>query len=419
MILALNITLSIFAVILLLYLLEKDLGLFLLSFMLLIQYIWMFFSISVIETGIFINEQGRNGYFTFSGVVLLLFYISTLIALIFYKKWFGFIFKNFKTTTFKLKPFNESSLSIILIGFIMFLAYLNLLSSPIPLFDENVSKFNFWETAKYPQIRSLVGNVMGFVGFGAALLYRYNKKTSILYLVLYVLYLILLDQKFTGFLVAIYGILIALFFSSKNKIQFKLKWIFNKYLISIFVVLFALVYIKYSKQNPFKYIGLSPLESVFYRTFGLQAHVFWGTVEQYIFLNKSNTWNITELWKGMHLLMLEFWPWSYENYISVTTRGVSWTNAYPSILIRIFPLPLAVIVNMLLLSIVGVFQELLSKFIKNGGIILSIIFFQLLTWVNYAYTMAYFHKLIIPLALLCIYLFYKYIIFKAKPFTNA
>ncbi|WP_299833711.1 DUF6418 domain-containing protein [uncultured Tenacibaculum sp.] len=414
MIIALNILLIIISLIILIYILERDLGLFLLSFIILLQYIWMFFSILVIENGIYINEQGRYGYPVFSGLILLLFYITSLIALIFYKKFFNSLFKKTPAYKFKIKPLKDSKLASIIIGIILFIAYFNLLSSPIPLLSEEVTKFNFWEYSKYPFLRSIIGNVIAFAGFGAALLYRYNKKISLIYLTFYISYLVLLDQKFTGFLIAIYGILTALYFSSKENIKFKLKWIFNKYLISIFIILFCLVYYKYSIEKPFEYLGLNTLESVFYRAFGLQAHVFWGTVEHHIFIGEANSWDFLEIWKGMHVLMKDFWPWSYESYISVTSRGVSWTNAYPSILIRIFPLPIALLVNMILLSIVGCFQTLLKHFIEKKAYVLSIVFFQLLMWVSYAYTMAYFNKLIIPIILLFALSFFTFLNKKIK-----
>ncbi|CAL2081370.1 DUF6418 domain-containing protein [Tenacibaculum sp. 190524A02b] len=414
MILAINIILIIISIAILLYFLKKDLGLLLLSFIILIQYLWMFCSIAVIENGIYINEQKRNGFFVFSGFILMLFYVSSLIALAFYKKFFKILFKNIKPFKFKLKPFKDASLAIGLVGFILCLAYFNLLSSPIPLFDENVTKFNFWDYAKYPFLKPFIGNVMAFVGFGSALLFRYNKKISILFLVMYFTYLILIGQKFTGFLFALYGILIAFYFSSKIKVKFQIRWIYNKYLISSIVVLFCLVWYKYSIGKPFEYIGLTPFESVFYRAFGLQAHVFWGVSEHFIYNGNSNTWNIMEIWKGMHVLMKMFWPWSYESYISVTSRGVSWTNAYPSILIRIFPLPIAIIINMFLLSVVGCFQSLLTKFIENKSFILSIVFFQLLMWVNYTFTMSYFNKLVIPFFILVFLLLFQFLVNKSS-----
>lgn len=408
MILAVNILISVIALVILIYFMKKELGLFLLSFMILIQYIWMFFSITVIETGIYINEQGRHGYFVYSGLILLLFFITTIISLFFWKRFFHVLFKRFKSIKLSLKPIKDSGFAIMIVLVVLFLAFFNLLSSPIPFFSDNVTKFNFWEYAKYPSLKPFIGNVMAFVGFGSALIYRKNKKVGVLFLLLYLSYLILLGQKFTGFLISIYGILIAFYYTSKVKIKFRLKWVFNKYVIIILVLLFSLVLYKYTIDNPFEYMGLTPLESIFYRAFGLQGHVFWGVTEKYVFLNKENTWSISELWKGMHLLMLEFWPWRYEDYISVTSRGVSWTNAYPSILLRIFPLPIALLANMFLLSFVSIFQELLKKFIENRAIILSIVFFQLLVWVNYAYTMAYFNKLVIPLLFLILYGLYNY-----------
>ena len=414
MIIAFNILITLIAIVIILYLLEKDLGLFLLSIMIFVQYIWMFFSLIVIESGVYIVVQGRNGYFVYSTFVLLLFFISTILSLLFFKKIFTRLFSNIIITKIKFSQVKEPQIIRIFLGSVFFLAFLNLLLSPIPVFSDNVTKFNFWEHSKLPFLKSIVGNVMAFVAFGSAILFRYYKKTSIFFFILYISYLLLIGQKFTGFFIGLTGVLLALFFTSKKNISFKLKWVFNKYLIIFVGIMFFLVLYKYSLNNPFRNLKMTPLEAVFYRFFGLQGHVFWGTTEQYVYLNKSNTWNLLELWKGMHHLMLEFWPWRYQDFISVTTRGVSWTNAYPSILIRIFPLPLALIVNFFLVSFLSLMQTLLSVFVKGKSLFISIVLFQLLIWTSYAYTMAYFSKLLIPVFFVLAFFGYKYLKLKIK-----
>ena len=95
MIIAFNILITLIAIIIMLYFLEKDLGLFLLSIMIFVQYIWMFFSLTVIESGVYVVEQGRNGYFVYSNLVLLLFFITTIISLLFFKKIFLCKFFNY------------------------------------------------------------------------------------------------------------------------------------------------------------------------------------------------------------------------------------------------------------------------------------------------------------------------------------
>jgi hypothetical protein len=414
MIIFFNVCIAFLAVFILIYLLKKDLGLFLLSFVILLQYVWMFFSLIVIESGVFVNEQGRNGYFVYSSLVLFCFYITTIVALIFFKKIFSNIFKNIKITRFKLVNVKEEKLSLIVIVVVFILALINLISSPIPLFSDEVTRFNFWESSKFPFLRGIVGNIMGFVSFGLALLYRYNKKTSVFLLIIYFTYLILIGQKFSGLIIGCFGILLALYYSSEKKFVFKFKWIINRYVILIFVSFFLLIYYSYSIDNPFGYLGLTPLESILYRAFGLQAHVFWGTTEQYVYIGKPSTWNISELWIGMQVLMKEFWPFKEEFLINVTRRGVNWTNAYPAILIRIFPFGLALIVNFFLMSFVSLMQTFLVLFIRKGSIILSIIVFQLLTWVSFAYTMAYFNKLTVPFIFLVLFFIYKYFLHTQK-----
>jgi len=331
---------------------------------------------------------------------------------------FFIFFKNLRVTKFKFFGVEENKLTLLLLGFVFLAAFINLFSSEIPLFSKEITKFNFWENSKYPFLKPIVGNVMAFVAFGTALLYRKNKKTAILFGLLYALYLILVGQKFTGFLIGTIGFLLGLYYTSEKRIQFKLKWIFNKYLLIFIGIMFCLVMYMYSIRPPFKNLGLTPFESVFYRAFGLQAHVFWGTAEQYVYLGKPNTWDISELWTGMHHLMFEFWPWSYKDYISVTTRGVSWTNAYPSILLRIFPLVIALIANFILLAFLSLIQTLLAFFVKRKSFLISIVLFQLLIWTSYTFTMAYFNKLLIPVLFIIAFFSYKYLIYYQKKEKN-
>lgn len=405
-----NICISLLAVFVLVYFIKKDLGLFLLSFIILIQYIWMFFSLVAIETGVFINEQGRNGYFVYSSLVLFCFFVSTLCSLIFFKYIFTKFFKSIKIIKLKFLKKDEITLSIFIFSFIFIIALLNVVLSPSPLISKEVTRFSYWEKAKFPFLQSILGNVMGFMGFGAALLYRKRKKVSIFFLICYFTYLLFIGQKFSGFLIGSYGILLALFYTSGKNIEFKIKWIFNKYLFISLLSIFCLILYQYTLNNPYEYLGLSPFESIFYRAFGLQGHIFWGVTEQYVYIGKPNSWNVSELWKGMHVLMREFWPWDDESFLSVTSRGVSWTNAYPAILVRIFPLWIALIVNFLLMSIVSFVQFFLVAFIKGKSFLISTLSFQLLTWVSFAFTMAYFNKLMAPFIFLTLFFIYKYLL---------
>ena len=140
--------------------------------MIFVQYIWMFFSIIVIESGVHVVEQGRDGYFVYSSLVLLLFLISTIISLLFFKKIFTYFFKNITITKIKIGKIKEDQIIRFFLGGVFFMAFLNLFSSSIPIFSNEVTKFNFWEYAKYPFLKSIIGNVMAFVAFGSAILYN-------------------------------------------------------------------------------------------------------------------------------------------------------------------------------------------------------------------------------------------------------
>src|SRR5690606_12884694 len=74
-------------------------------------------------------------------------------------------------------------------------------------------------------------------------------------------------------------------------------------------------------------------------------------------------------------------------------RGVSWTNGYPAILLRIFPLPVALIFHFFIFSIVPFTYVFLIKAIKGKNYLLAIIFFQMILWSLHVYSMAYFYRL--------------------------
>ncbi len=359
-----------------------------------IQYIWMFMSILVIENGIYIDEQARNGKFIGAGFYLFLFFITSILSFVVFFQLFNKVFKlNIPRT--KFLGASEMKIMFVIATLILLLAYINLLSSPSTYNDIRITKFNYWNYAKYPILKSVLGNTIGYLPFLFGLLYAKYKRTVILFILLYLFYLIGIDQKFTAILFGGISFILAFVIvnfklnDNRNILLFK-----KRYLILVGCLLFSLVLIKYTYKNSYAHLGLTPVESVFYRAFGLQGHLFWGVSEKYIYNNKINTWDLSELPYGMHVLMEDFTPIKRKKYLAEAwERGVSWTNGYPAILLRIFPLPLALIFHFFIFSFVPFTYMFLIKTIKGKNYLLAIIFFQMILWLLNVYSMSYFYRL--------------------------
>lgn len=359
-----------------------------------IQYTWMSASVLVIEQGAYISEQDRNGEFYFTNFYILLFFITSLASFVFFFNVFDKAF-TLGLPRVKFLKKNETSITLYIAVSIAIVSLISLLSSPSVYTSETVSKFNYWKTAAYPSLKVLLGSTIGYLPFVFGIIYNKYKKTTIVLIALYLFYLVGVDQKFTAFMYGFIGFMLsyAVVRAKKKKIDDILNFK-KRYLIITGSLIFTLVLLKYTNKNPFQYLNLTPIESVFYRAFGLQAHVFWGVNEKYVYYNEPNTWDLSELSYGMHVVMREFTPEFHQRYLErLWEGGVSWTNAYPAILLRIFPVPIAIVFHFLLFSIVPLIYAMLIKMLRKQNYLIAIILFQLTMWLTNVYSMAFFYRL--------------------------
>lgn len=381
-----------------------------------IQYLWMFASILVIEQGAYINEQGRNGAFYYSNFYLLLFYIASIISFIFFFQFFNKVL-SISFPEFKFLKKKEISMSRFFAIMVIIIAMVSLISSPSVYTSSAVNKFNYWEKATFPGLSVILGSTIGYLPFVFGLIYHKYKKCTIVLIIIYIIYLIGVDQKFTAFLYGSLGFLLSFsILKLKNDKSYNILAFKKRYLIFVGTLIFLLVFIKYSNNNPFAYLDLTPMESVFYRAFGLQAHVFWGVVESYIYSNNSHSWDLSELPYGMHVVMKEFTPIEHQKYLEdyVWAKGVSWTNAYPAILIRMFPVPISLVFHFIIFSFVPLIYVILLKTIQNRNYLIAIILFQLTLWLTNIYSMAYFHRLFKVVFIFLFLCFLAYIVNEVK-----
>lgn len=380
-----------------------------------IQYLWMASSIFLIEQGIYVNELDRHGEFYFTNFTLLLFFLTSIISFLVFFEIFN---KGLKLDFPRLKFLKKPEISIIyaISILIIVIAYISLLSSPSVYTSDAVSKFNYWDSAAFPGLKALLGSTIGYLPFVFGLLFRKYKKSIILLIILYLIYLVGVDQKFTAFLYGFIGFIISYSIISLNHntshsiLNFK-----KRYIIVLGSLIFSLVLLKYSNRNPFAYLNLTPVESVFYRAFGLQAHIFWAVNEKYVYHNEPNTWDLSEMPYGMHVAMREFTPDFRQQYLEkLWAGGVSWTNAYPAILLRIFPVPIALVFHFFIFAIVPLLYVMLIKAVRKENYLIGIILFQLTLWLTNIYSMAYFHRLTKVVLIFMFIAFLSFIYNKAK-----
>lgn len=401
-----NIVINIIFLLISLQIFNKYKGLFFFFLPFLIQYVWMSFSLTVIENGVYISEQDRVGYFQYSNFYLLAFFILSFVS---FTTGFNFASNKVKISVPKLKFYGKKNtwLTFAIAITALSLGLLNLFFSDNIYFDSNrgnwpnaVTKFNYWEKSTFPFLKSIIGNTIGFLPFIFGITIRLHRKKTIFFIILYLFYLIGIGQKFGPVLYAIISFMMSFYILDQNRNLIK-KILNPFYLLIVGGFLFAVIYIKYSMENPWDHLGYSVIESVFQRAFGLQSHLFWGTIDRYVVSPDLNlSWDLTEINYGMHKLMRVFWPSPISWLEQTIASGGSFTNAYPAILLTIFPTPLAFIVHFFLFLVVGIIAGLIYNLVSSRKYIWATIFFQSYLWLIHAYTMSYFYKVYVVLLML-------------------
>ena len=268
--------------------------------------------------------------------------------------------------------------------------FANLLaSSAVPLLNSEATRFNFWTSyARFP----IVGIVLGHLSVGIAIALgvtaastyasRYSRvmrNWGAIVLILYLVYLALAGQKFSGLFLALiaYGLPSFLHRNLRQKVLA----LAGRALIVVVPAGLALVYIHYAHSQLTAYVG-SPLGAILYRIFGLQGHVWWGTDYRVLFL-KTAAPSLAHFVVGMPALMHLVGTSAVSSYLA---RGVHFTMGYPAI--SLYSLgPFAMLVE---LAISATFLGLLSLYIvsliNSRSVVRSIFAVQFLFWSYSAYT---------------------------------
>ncbi|KXO00633.1 hypothetical protein LS48_04385 [Aequorivita aquimaris] len=371
-------------------------------------------SLIYIEQGIYINEQGRFSFFTGATILCVLYFILTFVII-------AMAFKSFNEKRLPVFQFSYKGRNVELIVVLamivlpLTLLLINAVLSPLPILDSSVTRFTFWSTSRFPFLNSLFGNTAMFVPFAIGLLFPKFKKFSVFMLFVFFGYNFMIGQKFSPILQGSYSFLLPLVFYYRNNLKVYIK----RALVPLFIVggilvsiMYTITYNKYEETNPFANIKIyDPNEAMLYRIFGLQGHLFWGATDRYVVKNEApKSFNPADLLYGMRVMMDDFAK-DRKMVISANEEGgYNFTNAYPGILFKIFPLSIGLVFHTFLTIVfLALLGWMLKELMVKGAMVLSIIAYQLFNWTIYAFVMGYFYKLYFTIFFLFLYGMYVYL----------
>lgn len=371
-------------------------------------------SLIYIEQGIYINEQGRFSFFTGATILCVLYFIFTFSVI-------AMSFKSLNRRTlpvvqFKYKGRNIELFAVLAMVIIpLSMLLINALLSPLPIIDSSVTRFTYWSTSRFPFLNSLFGNTAMFVPFAIGLLFPKFKKFSILMLFVFFGYNFMIGQKFSPILQGSYSFLLPLVFHYRENLKTYIrKAIFPLIILggTLIAIMYTITYNKYEETHPFANIKIyDPNEAMLYRIFGLQGHLFWGATDRYVIGNEApKSFNPSDLLYGMTEMMNDFAKDRKMVLSANASGGYNFTNAYPGILFKIFPLSIGLVFHTFLtIGFLSLLGWILKELIVKNAMILSVVAYQLFNWTIYAFVMGYFYKLYFSLIFMCVYGLYIYL----------
>ena len=228
---------------------------------------------------------------------------------------------------------------ILILSILIFFSYVNILiSGEIPLLSNGyINRHEYLESTKLWFILKYFGSVQTYIPIilGYFLLNRRYIKNQRIYIIFlfafYILYIILIGNKFgalrTAFFMFLFPLFIAKIINGERLITYKFVFIFITVLFSII----SLIVYHYINLGISIRSSMSILEFIFYRIFALQGHVFWGVVN---YIDNHNT-SVFNLWLGMENLMILLYG---SGIYSELERGVRFSGGFPAILFISVPL---------------------------------------------------------------------------------
>ncbi len=365
-------------------------------------------SLIYLEQGVYINEQGRMSFFTGATILCVLYFIFTFVLI-------AMAFKSFNKRSLPVFniAFKGRNIEVpLIIGLILFaqgILLINAALSPLPILNPEITRFTYWSHSRFPFLNSIFGNTAIFIPFAIGLLFSKYKKFSIVMLLVFFGYNFAIGQKFSPIVQGTFSFLLPIVFTFRaNMKKFLIRSIVPLFLFSILMggVIYKITYTKYEETKPFANIKIyDPNEAMLYRIFGLQGHLLWGATDRFVVHNEEpKSFNPADLLYGMPIMMEEFAADKKMVLTANNTGGYNFTNAYPGILFKIFPVSLALVYHtILVIGFLALMGWVLKELMVKKAYFLSIIAYQLFNWTIYAFVMGYFYKLYFAFGFLAVY----------------
>lgn len=262
----------------------------------------------------------------------------------------------------------------------------NLMMSEVPLWG-GISRFDYWGQSKMPWLSKILGETSAVIAFCCGLLYAFAKSSysrfSIILFVSYLVYLILIGNKFSALFTAILTFLIP-FFVSKSRFVFSFRFV-SITLLSVILAFFLVYYYYETFGNDYsKLLGLSIVEAIFYRLMALQGQLFWSSISDAGILHGA--WDLSFILNPMQSLMYHHLGDAARDAVE---RGVNLTNAFPAYLFRTVGILGGMFFSFLYLIPIWITGSALISALRSRRFFVSVIIWQSYQWTTYGVVMGY------------------------------
>ena len=332
-----------------------------------------------VESGIYVSEIGRESYHLgatrfYSVIVVSIFFLISIFEKL--------MSRYIKVIPFKVTPsYFLCSASLFIAFCILVILFSNLLISGIPIINNNITRFNFWENySRIPNIELFLGKLsMPVLLLGAVLISikmelgnSYRKEQLLIFL--FFLYLLLLGHKFSGFISALsllYGVIIVKRVYLGRKMV-SITDIMSMFFLIIFLFIVSFFFFSQSSGGVIDIVEGNAFLAVLYRIFVLQGYAWFAFFERYI--EDGVIPNLACSNMDYALLMITKNPKFFMH------NGIDIANIYPGVLLLsggVINIIIYTVVFSFALSFLGLFAY---KAILARSIFRSTISLQLMFW---------------------------------------
>ena len=341
----------------------------------------------ILEYGIYVTEQSRFTYFNYSSLLLVAFAWTELFISRAGLRWalHTKIWNNFRSERFWM----------FVALFAMTILVANYALSDKMYLSPTISKFNYLPNSRLYFIIKYFGNISSFIPVICGYLYFMNRRRLFgLVFIIYVFYLLAAGHKMTS-LATMTLLFILPYLILNYRTVFDIIWQNRFKLATAFVALIGLNTLSYLYYNPYAGEHSLALMATFYRI-AIHPHIWWGSVNE---LSNINYTSIYDLLYGMKTLMREV-----ANTTTVMEYSGRYTFGYPSILVYLFPLSFAFMLNIPVVLYRGLMIGIAINGIRKGYIWPYVLAMQIVTWNRNIFSMADFYLLYSPKYILVIIL---------------